>query len=184
MSTTKFHAEDWINYYKAELDRDDVREFVEHEFKELCESIKFDGRTVAVRIDHNFETNIEYVVEDENGYSAERDLEVEGRYCYDVFIKISDGIEQYTEQIEEALNDAIEAGQATFELKIPARVIEPAELELYSVGIYGDRGLQIKTIDTDSLIDNEIKPIIAREKLKPVSEQIKQLRFICTIPAN
>lgn len=68
MSETKFHAEDWMNYYKARLDEDNLKEVIDFEDFCTCKAVRFDGNALHADVDSGLATSVEFaIVDDETG---------------------------------------------------------------------------------------------------------------------
>lgn len=185
MSETKFHAEDWMNYYKARLDEDNLKEVIDFEDFCTCKAVRFDVNVLHTDVDSGLATSVEFtIVDDETGQEEEAWGEVNVEFAYSVDYKLGD-ISERIEEFEESLNEAIEAGESTFEIEVPFVAGEAYKLEMGNIDIYDEHGSR-------DAISREVARLVERslvhstytaqtgDFVQPLSD--KEVRFICTIP--
>lgn len=186
-SKQKFHIEDWINYYKAKIDEDDLKESFDSEDCSEATSIYFDGETISVDLESNV-SDLIYVTraDDESGEEEEHEVEIFADFSYSVDYKIDD-LEKCLEDFNEALNEAINKEETTFEIRVPFVAGEAFDLDVDVTEIYND---EVDEDDVHQAAYKSIKCGLASasfemhhgDSVQPPCD--KEILFICTIPTK
>lgn len=187
MTDTKFHIEDWMNYYKARIDEDNLKEVIDFEDFCTCKAVRFDDNTLHADLDSGLATFVEFtIVDDETSQEEEAWGEVNVEFAYSVDYKLGD-ISDRIEEFEEALNEAIETGESTFEIEVPFVASEAYKLEMGDIEIYDEHGSR-------DAISREVARLVEQglahsnstaqtgDFVQPPSD--KEVKFICKIPTN
>ena len=186
-SKQKFHIEDWINYYKVELDEEDLIDLFDSEDLSKVTSIYFDGETISVDLESDV-SDLVYVTraDDETGEEEEHEVEIFADFSYSVDYKIDD-LEKCLEDFNEALNEAINKEETTFEIRVPFVAGEAFDLDVDVTEIYNDE------VDEDDVHQAAYKSIECGlasvsfemhhgDSVQPPRD--KEILFICTIPTK
>lgn len=186
-SKQKFHIEDWINYYKAEIDEDDLKESFDSEDCSKATSISFDGETISADLESSVSECVSVTcTDDETNEESERDVEIFAEFDYSVDYKM-DNLEECIEDFNESLNEALNQEETTFEIRVPFVAGEAYDLEVDVTEIYDDE------VDYDDVhraalesIENGLTystfEMHHGDFIQPPSD--KEIKFICTIPAE
>lgn len=127
-------------------------------------------------------------VDDETGDEDEIELEISGDLKYTAEYKV-DSEDINLSVVEEALAEAVEVGRSTFEVEVYADLVSVSDVSIdqvdcYDLDEYDERkiyNLALKEI-TNDLNDSTYYPNSqAGDSLNPTR---KELKFICTIPAE
>lgn len=186
-SNQKFHIEDWMNYYKARLDEDDLKDLFSEEDLSGATSIQFDGETISVDLESNISDLISAMsVDDETDEEDEREVEIFAEFTYSVDYKM-DNLEEYIEDFNEALNDAIDKEESTFEIRVPFVAGKVYDLEVNVTEIYDDEVDEgkVRQAAFEHISDSLDEPTFQMhhgDSIQP--PQDKEVTFICTIPAE
>ena len=186
-SKQKFHIEDWINYYKVELDEEDLIDLFDSEDLSKVTSIYFDGETLSVDLESNV-SDLVYITntDDESGEEEEHEVEIFADFSYSVDYKIDD-LEKCLEDFNEALNEAINKEESTFEIRVPFVAGEAFDLDVDVTEIYND---EVDEDDVHQAAHKSIECGLASasfemhhgDSVQPPSD--KEIKFICTIPSE
>ena len=183
----EFHIDDWMNYYKAKLDEDDLKDSINDQDLSDATSIRFDGSIIKADLESNMSDLVNVIaVDDETDEEEEYEVEIFADFSYSVDYKIDD-IESYIEDFNEALNDALDKEESTFEIKVPFSAGEAYNLEVNVTEIYDDE------VDEDDVRQSAYEMV--RDSLAEESFQMhhgdaiqpprdKEVLFICTIPSK
>lgn len=186
---SKFHLENWREYYNAELDEDDLKSQIE-EFEE-GQKVKanLSDDKLVTEVTNTLDGYIIMVgyINDETGEEDEIEIEVSGDLVYTAEYKLED-IESNLDDIEESLRDAIESGQSTFEVLAPAKVVSVSDVSIDQVECF-----DLEDYDERKIYDLALKEISnslvtvtsqahAGDFIQPPED--KNLTFICTIPSE
>lgn len=187
---TKFQIENWREYYNAKLDEEDLLGQIEDACEGESAAISLSGDKLVTKVTHELDGYIimaEYV-DDETGDEDEIELEISGDIKYTAEYKV-DSEDVNLSAVEEALAEAIEAGRSTFEVEVYADLVSVSDVSIdqvdcYDLDEYDERkiyNLALKEI-TNDLNDSAYYPNSqAGDSLNPTR---KELKFICTIPAE
>lgn len=192
MTETRFQIENWREYYKAELDEEDLDDQINRWSEGSLSSFSLDGDKLVTKVASELECvfMLEYV-DDESGFDGEIETEVDGNLTYTAEYKVnSDHFVDGVDEVEKALNDAIESGQSTFEVKVLAEsvsvsdvLIEADRIECYDIDEYDERKmLELAIKDVENGLNHASYQAHAGDSFQPPSD--KELTFICTIPAE
>lgn len=186
-SKQKFHIEDWINYYKVELDEEDLIDSFDSEDLSKVTSIYFDGETLSVDLESNV-SDLVYVTraDDETGEEEEHEVEIFADFSYSVDYKIDD-LEKRLEDFNEALNEAINKEETTFEIRVPFVAGEAFDLDVDVTEIYND---EVDEDDVRQAAYESIECGLASasfemhhgDSVQPPCD--KEILLICTIPTE
>lgn len=192
VSKQKFHIEDWMNYYKAEIDEDDLKELFDSEDCSKAKSISFDGETISADLESDVSKYV-YVTStnDDTGAEDEYEVEVSAEFAYSVDYKIDD-IEERIEDFSESLNEALNKEESTFEIRVPFLAGEVYDLDLDNVETYASEIDEAK-VDKDDVyqatfesikddLSNSTFEMHHGDSIQPPRD--KDVKFICTIPAE
>lgn len=189
MSRQQFHVENWVEYYKAELDNDALKNTI----NEHCE-----GQLLSYYVsDDVLETSVssqlyDYYVSDvylneETYEEIDAEFEIDAIINYETNYQIAFDKVDF-DKCQEALNNALKSGESTFVVEVEAEVNVAS---IFDIGVTAYR--EHEELDTDEayqVIEKSIERNFlesrynasARNTLQRPSDKI--LRFICTIPNN
>ena len=190
MTQAKFHLENWREYYNAKLDEDDLKSQIDGAYEGECTDLDDCGDTIYTSVEAcvNDVTYVTYE-DDETGEEIEdQEVYYTAYFSYNVKYQISNDLDYYMDDIERALNDAIESGQSTFEIEVPYIAVDTYDVSIDS--IENDSGVDVSESDLYDAVSEDIlggldEPTDARHNgdcIQPASD--KSMRFICTIPAE
>ena len=185
----KFHLEDWMDYYDAELDKDDLKYLIGEEDCSKVTSIQFDGSLIAT----NLESSVSEIIsvestDDETGEETEYDVEIGAEFSYSVEYNLNtQDLEHYIKEFDESLNEALNLEESTFEIRVPFSASEAYDLNVYGVEIYEDEADEDDVYaEVVRYLEQSLKsPTDARHNgdfVQPPSN--KMVRFICKIPTE
>ena len=191
MTETKFQIENWREHYKAKLDGEELLDQIESLGEGESASIDLSGDKLVTKVTHELDGYIEVVeyVDDETGDEDEIEIEISGYLAYTVEYRFSDElIHDELDSIEEALNEAIESGQSTFEVRVLAVPVSVSNVSIDQVNCY-----DLDDYDDRKIYDLALRQVTQRlehasgqahgdDFLQPPTE--KELTFICAIPAE
>ena len=186
-SKQKFHIEDWMNYYKAEIDEDDLKESFDSEDCSKATSISFDGETISADLESSVSECVSVTcTDDETDEESERDVEIFAEFDYSVDYKM-DNLEEYIEDFNESLNEALNQEETTFEIRVPFVAGEAYDLDVDVTEIYDD---EVNYDDVHRAVFESIENGLTYptfemhhgDFIQPPSD--KEIKFICTIPAE
>ena len=188
----KFQAENWREYYNAKLDDEDLDDQINRWSEGSLSSFSLDGDKLVTKIVSELECvfMLEHV-DDESGFDDEIETEVDGNLTYTAEYKVnSDHFVDGVDEVEEALNEAIESGQSTFEVKVLAEhvsvsdvLIEADRIECYDIDEYDEhKMLELAIKDVENGLNHASYQAHAGDSFQPPSD--KEVRFICTIPVE
>lgn len=182
------NLEDLMNRYKARLDEEYLKDLFDEEDCSKATSISFDGSTIEVDLESGV-SEIIYVESEDNetGRETEYDVEVGADFSYSVDYTIGEDFDEYLEDFQNALNEAIESGQSTFKIEVPFEASEAYNIEVGEIEIYDDE------VDEEEVYAEAVRSIergLANtsfemhhgDHIQP--PQNKMVRFICTIPTE
>lgn len=196
LTKQEFHIDDWMNYYKAEIDEDDLSGSVADNYDEGsgCTSVTVSGDTIVTRVESGISELLLMHFEDaETSEEIEIEEVVTADFEYTVVYKIDDDIDDLADEFEEALNEALESGQSTFTIKVPAEVVEVKDVEVTNVENHHiDDEIVARIAGGESAIVRSIEEYLEYKltdtasfdfySITPPSD--KEVRFICTIPTD
>ena len=186
-SKQKFHIEDWLNYYNAKLDEDDLKDSFSEEDLSGATSIQFDGEIISADLESNVSDLISVMaVDDETDEEEEYEVEIFADFTYSVDYKIDD-LEEYIEDFTRSLNDAIDKEESTFEIRVPFVAGKAYDLEVNVTEIYDDEVDEgkVRQAAFEHISDSLDEPTFQMhhgDSIQP--PQDKEVTFICTIPAE
>ena len=186
-SNRKFHAKDWLNYYNAKLDEDDLKDSFSEEDLSGATSIQFDGEIISADLESNVSDLISVMaVDDETDEEEEYEVEIFADFTYSVDYKIDD-LEEYIEDFTRSLNDAIDKEESTFEIRVPFVAGKAYDLEVNVTEIYDDEVDESKVRQAafeyiSNSLDEPTFQMHHGDFILPPSD--KEIKFVCTIPAE
>ena len=188
MRKQRFHIEDWIDYYNAELDDDDFRELIFFEDHSKITSGYFDNVTTA-SISLESDTIITVcatIIDEETGDEREDDVEVDVDFSYSVDYTLDrDRLKKRIRDLNRALNEALDQGAYMFEIRVPFTASEAYDINVSVIDVYSDEADEGEVY---SVVSDEIKSRLTnfppgkrmKESIKPPSN--KDVQFTCKIP--
>ena len=188
-SKQEFHLEDWMEYYNAKLDKDDLKDLIEDEDCSKATSIKFDGILIEANLESSISDSVSVEsVDDETDEEIEYDVEIGAEFSYSVEYSLNtEDLEHYVQDFNEALNEALDRGESTFEIRVPFTAGEAYNVDVNGVEIYDDEVNEeeiyaevVRSIELD--LANPTDARHTGDFIEPPSD--KMVRFICTIPEN
>lgn len=195
MEKTKFHVEDWMNYYNAKFDEE---HFIDEIINGSCEGesakVRISGDLITSDVESSFSYCIGMIFEDgETGEEVEMEADVWSEYSYTARYKLI-GIDNYIDDIEEAIEEAIKDGRSTFEFEMYANLLDVSNVDASNAmtNDIGDEELErfggekallrevVANVKRD--LSEETDARFACDFIQPPSDKL--VRFICTIPAE
>ena len=189
MSRQQFHVENWVEYYKAELDDDALKNII----NEYCE-----GTLLSYYVsDDVLETSVrsqlyDYYVSDVY-LNEETYEEIDAEFEIDAIINYEANYQMLFNDVDfdkcqEALNNALESGESTFVVEVEAEVNVASIFDI-DVTAYREHD-ELDADEAYQVIEKSIERNFlesrynasAHNTLQRPSDKI--LRFICTIPNN
>ena len=194
----EFQVEDWMNYYNAKLDEADLNDSIDSYYEgHPTAVIDVSGDTITTEVESGLALYMGMFFEDaETGEEIETDAYVVADFTYTVVYKVDNDLDDYIEDIEESLNEAIKSGSSTFAITVPAEVVEVRDVDVTCVEQcqFDDDELAERIAGGESAIIREIKSNIEQDLseatdarhngdcIQPPAD--KDVKFICTIPAE
>lgn len=191
----KFHLEDWMNYYNAELDKDTLNHDIE-----ICREgypnakIEVSGDVITTYVESGFALNMDMIFEDAiTGEEIETDPFVVAEFKYTVVYKVDKIRYDYEiASLEKSLNKAIESGQSTFLVVMPIIITDVKDVEIIDIEEHSlDKDL-VERIGGEQAIVEALQKTVMRDLCVPKDSKTedylhklrdKVVRFDCTIPA-
>lgn len=188
MRKQRFHIDDWMDYYHAELDDLDLKELIFQEENSRITSGYFDhATTTSVNLESNAIISVcATIIDDETGDEREDDVEVDVDFSYSVDYTLDqDGLKKRIRDLNRALNDALNQEAYMFEILVPFTASEAYDINVSVIDVYSDEADEGEVY---AVVSDEIKSRLTnlpsrkrmKESIKPPSN--KDVRFICKIP--
>lgn len=197
LAAQEFQVEDWMSYYSAKIDEKYLSDYIDNCYEGYPDAkIDASGDTITTRVESGFSYCIGMFFEDaETGEEIETESDVTADFDYTVVYKVDNDLDDYIEDIEESLNEAIKSGSSTFEIIVPISVVEVNGVEVTNVEDHGpDDDLVERISGGESAIVREIQKSIERDLSEETDARHtgdfiqppmdKEVRFICTIPSK
>lgn len=197
LAEQEFQVEDWMSYYSAKIDEKYLSDYIDNCYEGYPDAkIDASGDTITTRVESGFSYCIGMFFEDaETGEEIETESDVTADFDYTVVCKVDNDLDDYIEDIEESLNEAIKSGSSTFEIIVPISVVEVNGVEVTNVEDHGlDDDLVERISGGESAIVREIQKSIERDLSEETDARHtgdfiqppmdKEVRFICTIPSK
>lgn len=187
MSEQKFHKDNWIAYYNAEIDESDLEDEIDSCYEGELISYDLSGDTLRTRTSSQIYDYVLYdvIVNDETDEELEVEFEVDANFSYTAFYDVLfDEID--VEECEEALQDAIKNNESTFEIEVEAEFRSMSDLEVDIEECRADEDLNDELLYNCSV--NAITYELSESRYAAHTGDMiqppkaKTLRFICTIP--
>lgn len=198
LAEQEFQVEDWMNYYNAELDEADLNDSIDSYYEgHPTAVIDVSGDTITTEVESSLALYMSMFFEDaETGEEIETDAYVVADFTYTVVYKVDNDLDDYIEDIEESLNEAIKSGSSTFAITVPTEVVEVRDVDVTYVEQcqFDDDELAERIAGGESAIIREIKSNIEQDLseatdarhngdcIQPPAD--KDVKFVCTIPAE
>lgn len=192
----KFHLEDWMTYYDAKLDKEELNHDIEL-YLEGYPNAKIEvlGNTIVTHVESGFDLNMDMIFEDVvTGEEIETDPVVVAEFKYTVVYKIDDI--QYDHEIasvESYLNKAIDSGQSTFLVVVPILITDVRDVEITEIEWHSLDKETVERIGGEQAIIKALQKTVMRDLCVPKDSKTedylhrlrdKVVRFNCTIPAE
>lgn len=195
MTETKFHLEDWMNYYDAKLDEEDLNHAIEL-YREGYPNAKINvsGDVITTHVEAGFALDMDMFFEDVvTGEEIENRSFTVAEFRYTVDYKLDD-LKYDIDDIEKSLNQAIESGQSKFSLLVSMNVVGIRDVEITEIESHSLSKDLIERVGGEQAVVESLRKTVMRDLtewtdtnqdegfLQP--PQYKLVRFICTIPAE
>lgn len=195
MTETKFHLEDWMNYYDAKLDEEDLNHAIEL-YREGYPNAKINvsGEVITTYVEAGFALDMDMFFEDiVTGEEIENRSFTVAEFRYTVDYKLDD-LKYDIDDIEKSLNQAIESGQSKFSLLVSMNVIGVRDVEITEIESHSLSKDLVERVGGEQAVVESLRKTVMRDLtewtdtnqdegfLQP--PQYKLVRFICTIPAE
>lgn len=195
MTETKFHLEDWMNYYDAKLDEEDLNHAIEL-YREGYPNAKINvsGDVITTHVEAGFALDMDMFFEDIiTGEEIENRSFTVAEFRYTVDYKLDD-LKYDIDDIEKSLNQAIESGQSKFSLLVSMNVIGVRDVEITEIESHSLSKDLVERVGGEQAVVESLRKTVMRDLtewtdtnqdegfLQP--PQYKLVRFICTIPAE
>lgn len=188
MRKQRFHIDDWMDYYNAEIDDLDLKELIFHEEHSMITSGYFDhAKTTSVNLESNaIITVCATIIDEETGDEREDDVEVDVNFSYSVDYTLDqDGLKKRIRDLNRSLNEALDEEAYKFEIRVLFTASEAYNIDVCIIDVYDD---EADEGDVYTVVSEEIKSRLTnsssrkrmKESIKPPSN--KEVRFICRIP--
>lgn len=191
----KFHLEDWMNYYDAKLDEEDLNHAIEL-YREGYPNAKINvlGDVITTHVEAGFALDMDMFFEDiVTGEEIENRSFTVAEFRYTVDYKLDD-LKYDIDDIEKSLNQAIESGQSKFSLLVSMNVIGVRDVEITEIESHSLSKDLVERVGGEQAVVESLRKTVMRDLtewtdtnqdegfLQP--PQYKLVRFICTIPAE
>ena len=193
MTEVKFNTEDWRNYYNAEIDEAYLKDLFKEEECSRVTSSNFYDETLDVRLEADF-SGIVYpsrYYNESDEVESQEGVEIEATYFCEIYYKVGN-LNDRIENFNEALNNAIKNGESKFEIIVPFVIDEIYDIQLEDAEACGE------DVDEDSILEPifdavacRLDNVAAKWKTLEITDgspiqppQDKEIKFICTIPAE
>lgn len=195
MTETKFHLEDWMSYYDAKLDEEDLNHAIEL-YREGYPNAKIEvsGDTITTHVEAGLALDMDMFFEDVvTGEEIENRSFTVAEFRYTVDYKLDD-LKYDIDDIEKSLNQAIESGQSKFSLLVSMNVIGVRDVEITEIESHSLSKDLVERVGGEQAVAESLRKTVMRDLtewtdtnqdegfLQP--PQYKLVRFICTIPAG
>lgn len=189
MSKQAFHVENWVEYYKATLDVDTLRNVINENYEGslLSYHVSDDVLETSVR-SHLYDYWVSDVYLDEETYE-----EIDAEFEIDVIINYETNYQIAFDKVDfdkcqEALNNALESGESTFVVEVEAEV---SVASIFDIDVTAYR--EHEELDADEayqVIEKSIERDFSKSQYNASAHNTLQrpsdkiLRFVCMIPGN
>lgn len=185
-----------MNYYNAKLDKDNFNSSIDDCYEGYPNAkIDVSGDTITTHVESGLALDLDMFFEDvETGEEIETESYVVADFNYTVVYKLDDLDSDDLEEIEESLNESINEEESIFEITVPATVIEVRDVEITYIEQHDIDEEIIERIGSESAIVRSLRESVTQELsqwkdarhngdfIQP--PQDKEVKFICTIPAE
>ena len=187
MTERKFQLDDFLEYYRAEIDRGWLREQPYDENEGELKSCEIEGdmlKTVTSSCVNDFTINVSKINE-ESGEEVDVEVYICTDYKYTTYYRLL--IEQLdVSKCEEALQQAIERGDLTFVVDVGASVYAIEDLYADVDGCYAKPEIDEREFCyvIDACFYHDPKILTRNPSIQEVFKhpEDKTVRLICTIP--
>lgn len=191
----KFHLEDWMTYYDAKLDEEDLNHAIEL-YREGYPNAKINvsGDVITTHVEAGFALDMDMFFEDiVTGEEIENRSFTVAEFRYTVDYKLDD-LKYDIDDIEKSLNQAIESGQSKFSFLMSMNVIGVRDVEITEIESHSLSKDLVERVGGEQSVVESLRKTVMRDLtewtdtnqdegfLQP--PQYKLVRFICTIPAE
>lgn len=191
----KFHVEDWMNYYDAKLDEENLNHAIEL-YREGYPNAKINvsGDVITTHVEAGFALDMDMFFEDiVTGEEIENRSFTVAEFRYTVDYKLDD-LKYDIDDIEKSLNQAIESGQSKFSLLVSMNVIGVRDVEITEIESHSLSKDLVERVGGEQAVVESLRKTVMRDLtewtdtnqdegfLQP--PRYKLVRFICTIPAE
>lgn len=191
----KFQIEDWMNYYDAKLDEEDLNHAIEL-YREGYPNAKINvsGDVITTYVEAGFALDMDMFFEDiVTGEEIENRSFTVAEFRYTVDYKLDD-LKYDIDDIEKSLNQAIESGQSKFSFLMSMNVIGVRDVEITEIESHSLSRDLVERVGGEQAVVESLRKTVMRDLtewtdtnqdegfLQP--PQYKLVRFICTIPAE
>lgn len=189
MSRQKFHRDNWVEYYKAELDDDNLKNIMNEYYEGTLLSYYISGNVLETSVRSQlYDYYVSDVYLNEETYEEiNAEFEIDVIINYETNYQIAFGKVDF-DKCQEALNTALESRESTFVVEVEAEVNVASIFDI-DVTAYREHD-ELDADEAYQVIEKSIERNFlesrynasARNTLQRSSD--KTLRFICTIPNN
>lgn len=194
ITEVKFNTDNWRNYYNAEIDEAYLKDlFKEYECSRVT-SAHFYDETLDVRLEADFSGIVypsRYYNKSDDGVESQEGVEIDATYFCEIYYKVGN-LDGRIEDFNESLNNAIKNGESKFEIIVPFVIDEIYDIQLEDAEACGEDVEESFILEPifdavacrlDNVADKwETLEITGGNPIQP--PQDKEIKFICTIPAE
>lgn len=188
MRKQRFHIDDWMDYYHAELDDEDFRELIFKEDRSQITSVYFDGTSnIRANLKSNVVSSVHTtIINEETDEETEEDVEFSADFEYSVDYRLDESkLKKYIKDLNHALNRAIDQEAYKFEVRVPFVASEAYDICINIIDVCDDEATEddiyLEVLDKiESGLTHLSSEKSARYSIKPPTD--KDVRFICRIP--
>lgn len=194
MEKIKFHIGDWMNYYNAKFDEEHFIDEIIGSCEGESAKVRISEDLITTDVESSFSDCIGMIFEDvETGEEVEIEADVWSEYSYTARYKLI-GIDNYIDDIEEAIAEAMEAGQSTFEFEMYANLLDVSNVDASNASTNDISDEELERFGGEKAFLREVISNVKRDLseeadvrfecdfIQPPSDKL--VRFICIIPAE
>lgn len=189
MSRQQFHVENWVEYYKAELDDDNLKNIIDEYYEGTLLSYYVSDDVLETSVSSQlYDYYVSEVYLNEETYE-----EIDAEFEIDAIINYETNYQMLFNEVDfdkcqEALNNALESGESTFVVEVEADVTFASIFNI-DVTAYREHE-ELDADETYQLIEKSIERDFLESRYNASASNTLQrpsdkiLRFVCTIPSN
>ena len=194
MTEVKFNTDNWRDYYNAEIDEAYLKDLFKEEECSRVTSSNFYDETLDVRLEADFSGIVypsRYYNNSDDGVESQEGVEIEATYFCEIYYKVGN-LNDRIENFNEALNDAIKNGESKFEIIAPFVIDEIYDIQLEDAEACGEDVEESFILEPifdavacrlDNVADKwKTLEITGGNPIQPLQD--KEIKFVCTIPAE